>query len=250
MMATNNSRAARRAAWLAVFGVCLAAGAADETGSKFAKQAEQKYLEARKQFRSKPNDVEITWQFGRACFDWAEFARDDDQREQLANEGIAAGRQVVAKVPKSAAGHYYLAMNLGQLARTKTFGALKLVPEMEKEFEAARELDEKFDYAGSDRNLGSLYLDAPGWPASIGSKSKARRHLQRAVEIAGHYPDNRLRLLEALLRWGETGDFERERKSLAELWEKARKEFSGEAWEESWLNWERRWKAIREKAGK
>jgi tetratricopeptide (TPR) repeat protein len=250
MMATNNSRAAGPAALLAVIGVCLAAGAADEIKSKFARRAEQKYLEARKQVRSKTNDVETTWQFGRACFDWAEFSRDDDQREQLANEGISACRQVVAKVPKSAAGHYYLAMNLGQLARTKTFGALKLVPEMEKEFKAARELDEKFDYAGPDRNLGSLYLDAPGWPASIGSKSKARRHLQRAVEIAGHYPDNRLRLLEAYLGWGEAVDLERERKALAELWEKAKKEFPGEAWEESWLNWERRWKTIREKAGK
>jgi hypothetical protein len=239
-----------RAALLSAFAVCLASIAGDEVGSNFAKRAEQKYLQARRQFRSHTNDVESTWQFGRACFDWAEFARDDDQREQLANEGISVCRQAAAKTPGSVAAHYYLAMNLGQLARTKTLGALKLIPEMEKEFKAARELDEKFDHAGADRNLGLLYLDAPGWPASVGGNSKARRQLQRAVEVAGDYPGNRLCLLEAYLRWGEAGNVERERKLLAELWEKAKKEFSGEAWEENWLDWERRWKTIQEKAGK
>jgi len=272
MMATNNSgagrpcaarrgggpgafrRGPRTAPWpvllLAAFSVCLASIAGDEVKSKFAKRAEQGYLQARRHFWSNTNDVESTWQFGRASFDWAEFARDDEQREQLASEGISVCRQAVAKAPRSAAAHYYLAMNIGQLARTKMLGALKLVPEMEKEFKAARDLDEKFDYAGSDRNLGLLYLDAPGWPASIGGKSKARRHLQRAVEVAGGYPGNRLCLLEAYQRWGEAGNLERERKSLAELWEKAKKEFSGDVWEENWLDWDRRWKRIQEKAGK
>lgn len=58
--------------------------------------------------------------------------------------------QNVARDPKSAAGHYYLGMNLGQLARTKLLGALKLVDEMEREFKAAVALDERFDHA--DRN--------------------------------------------------------------------------------------------------
>jgi tetratricopeptide (TPR) repeat protein len=271
MMATHNSEASatcavrncgvgalflrgRRTAWgslvlLAAFRVCLAA-AEDDIHSKLARRAEQTYLEARKQFRSKTNDAAVMWQFGRACFDRAEFATDDDQREQLANEGIAVCRQLVAKDPKSAGGHYYLGLNLGQLARTKTLGALKLVLEMEKEFKSCRDLDETFDYAGADRNLGLLYFEAPGWPASIGSKSKARQHLRRAVELAGHYPANRLCLLEAYLEWGETKELQRERKSLAELWERAKKEFSGEAWEESWVSWERRWKIIQQKIGK
>src|SRR5204863_6138936 len=102
----------------------------------------------------------------------------------------------------NAALHYYLAMNQGQLARTKGFGALKLVREMEKEFSRAAELDSHFDYAGPDRNLGSLYLDAPGWPTSIGNHSKARQHLMRAVQLAPDYPDNHLCLLEGYIKLG------------------------------------------------
>jgi len=36
-----------------------------------------------------------------------------------------------ARSENFAAAHYYLAMNLGQLARTKSVGALKLVKQME-----------------------------------------------------------------------------------------------------------------------
>ena len=46
------------------------------------------------------------------------------------------------------AGHYYLAMNLGQLARTEMIGALKIVKEMENEFEIAADIDPRFDHAG------------------------------------------------------------------------------------------------------
>src|SRR5205823_14683162 len=90
------------------------------------------YQEARKKFQNCTNDAEAAWQFGRACFDWADFAKDDDQRESVANEGIAACRQLIARDPKSVAGHYYLAMDLGQLAQTKTLGALRIVQEMER----------------------------------------------------------------------------------------------------------------------
>src|SRR5262245_2145540 len=115
--------------------------------SKFAQRAERNFQEARKRFQTNTNDAEAAWQFGRACFDWAEFAKNDDQRESLADEGIAACRQTIARDPKSAPGHYYLAMNLGQLARTKTLGALKIVDEMEREFKTARDHDAKFEHA-------------------------------------------------------------------------------------------------------
>jgi len=217
--------------------------------STFAQRAEKKYLEARKRFQGNTNDAEATWQFGLACFDRAEFAKDDGQREQIANEGIAACRQLIARSPSSAAGHYYLGMNLGQLARTKTLGALKIVDEMEREFSAARAVDARFDFAGPDRNLGLLYFDAPGWPASIGNKSKAREHLQRAVVVSGDYPENRLCLIEAYLRWKETKAIQREIKAMKDLLPRAKEKLTGELWEQSWLDWDKRWKAIREKVG-
>ena len=137
-------------------------------------------------------------------------------------------------------------MNLGQLARTKTLGALKIVDEMEREFKMARALDEHFDHAGPDRNLGLLYLEAPRI-ASIGNRSKARQHLLKAVELAPDYPDNRLNFGEACLRWGDYHLAKRELEALEEIWPSSRAKFSGPDWEASWLDWEQRLKWLREK---
>jgi len=218
-----------------------------ENTSGFARRAEQNFQEARRRFQSNTNDTEAAWQFGRACFDWADFATNDEQRESIANGGIAACRQLIARDPKSAPGHYYLAMDLGQLAQTKTLGALRIVEEMEREFKTVRDLDEKFDYGGPDRNLGLLYFEAPGWPASIGSKTKARQHLRRAVELAPNYPENHLCLLEAYLKWGDKKEVQREVKVTEELLPEARKQFAGNAWAPSWADWEKRWRKIQEK---
>ena len=218
-------------------------GASEIPGS-FGLRAQKRFMEDQNQFQSQPGNPEMALKFGLAAFDWAEFATNSHQREAIALAGIDACRSVVAGQPKSAAGHYYLAMNLGQLARTKTLGALKLVDEMETEFQITRKLDEDFDYAGPDRNLGLLYSEAPGWPTSIGSRGKARHHLCRAVVLKPNYPENRLNLLEAYLKWGDKSGANQEFRTLKELWPTAKNEFTGELWEMSWTDWDRRWEKI------
>ncbi|MEO5804814.1 MAG: hypothetical protein ABIR24_14920 [Verrucomicrobiota bacterium] len=222
-------------------------GAQLHAGGTPPQRAERYFLTARTHLQSQSTNVAAQWKFGRACFDWAEFAEDNKQREEIANQGIEACRNAVARQPKLIEGHYYLAMNLGQLARTKSLGALKLVNEMEKEFQLAHSLDEKFDFAGPDRNLGLLYLQAPGWPTSIGSRSKARHHLERAAKLNPNYPENRLNLIEANLKWGDKTGAQREFKALKELWLAAKNEFSGESWELSWTDWEKRRKTVESK---
>src|SRR5258706_47242 len=207
-------------------------------GESTAARLQRIYRETRARFQaSQSNSVEAAWQLGRACFDLADLAKRDSDRAALAEEGIAACRLALARKYGSAPTHYYLAMNLGQLARTKSIGALKLVREMEPEFKQAIELDEKFDYAGPHRSLGLLYKDAPGWPTSIGSRSKARLHLRRANDLSPDYPDNRLCLLEASFDWGETKGVLEQLSSLDEFLVIARKRFSGEEGELSWRRW-------------
>src|SRR5439155_14472761 len=140
-----------------------------------------------------------------------------------------------------------LGMNLGQLARTKGLGALKIVDQMEREFKAARELDEHLDYAGPDRNLGLLYRDAPS-VGSVGSRTKARKHLQRAAELAPEYPENGLNLIETCLRWSDRNGARRELKALEAAWPEARSKFSGPNWSVSWADWEQRLKLGKKKA--
>src|SRR5260370_20620318 len=170
--------------------------------ANFAGSAQKTFLDAEPNYKHNPTNAEVAWRFAEATFDWAEYATNSAQRAELAEKGIAASRKAVAGAPHSVAGHYYLGMNLGQLARTKSFGALKLVGQMEHEFTIARDLDEHFDHAGPDRNLGLLYRDAPAL-GSIGSRTKARQHLQRAVQLAPDFPENRLNLIEADLKWGD-----------------------------------------------
>ncbi len=211
---------------------------ADESHNKiYAARAGAEFQRALTHFQSDTNNATNIWQFARACFDFSDFTTNDTQRATVAIQGIAASRQYIARQPKSAAGHYYLALNLGELARTELLGALKLVKEMEREFKTAAELDAQFDHAGPERNLGLLYRDAPGWPTSIGSKRKARALLEQAARLAPDYPENRLILVESRLQWKERGDASGELKTLDALWPKAQTNFTGVIWEQSWADW-------------
>jgi tetratricopeptide (TPR) repeat protein len=215
--------------------------------AEFARQAEKAYEDARARFNADTTNLEAAWQFGRACFNWADYVSTDDKRAEIAEEGISACRDLLKVATNSVPGHYYLAMNLGQLARTKSLGALKLVTQMESEFDLILDLDPRFDFAGSDRNLGLLYLDAPGWPISLGNKSKARLHLQKALKLAPDYPENHLNLIEAELEWGDRKEAVSGLKALDELWPEARKKLAGDDMASDWADWESRREAAQKK---
>src|SRR3954468_22742022 len=193
---------------------------AEPTRADFLKRAKRIFDQAHATYLRDTNNVETAWQFARASFDLANLATKSSERAAIAEQGIAVCRQAIAQASNSAPAHYYLGMNLAQLAQTKFLGALKIVNEMEKEFSIVRNLDAKFDDAGADRNLGLLYRDAPAI-GSIGSRPKAREHLQNAVKLAPESPDNRLNLIDTYLKWGETESAQKELKALEEMWPQA-----------------------------
>jgi hypothetical protein len=253
-MANINSRMRllKNSGWLAVVSFLAGAGlvsAGDAQTRIFAARAGTGFHHAQIRYQSVTNDPSAAWQFGRACFDFADFATNDTGRAAIARQGITACRELLARETNSAPGHYYLAMNYGQLARAEapSLAAYKLVREIEREFKIAAHLDPRFDYAGPERNLGLLYRDAPGWPVSIGSKRKARSFLDQAATLAPDYPENRLNLAESFLQWRESEDAGNELKTLDSLWPQARTNFAGEAWERSWDDWSTRREAARNK---
>jgi len=205
--------------------------------------ADKRLKEAREKFRAVTIPDDTAWQLGAACFKRAEFAKGNPERAALAQEGIDACRKLVTANPKNFGGHYYLGMNVGQMARVKRFSALGLVKDMERAFTAVSDLNATFSHAGADRNLGLLYFKAPSI-ISVGDKSKARLHLERAVELAPDYPANRLNLLEACIKWKDTTGIANQRAALRELLPKARKELSGDGWATDWLEWDKRWKEL------
>src|SRR4051812_17219599 len=135
-----------------------------------------RYAVAKSNYLARAGETEAASKFAKACAEGAESAENNEQRATVAEEGIAAARFVTDIAPTNAAGFYYLALNYGELARTKSIGALSLVKKMEHAFLQAIQLDPPLEHGGPDRSLGMLYRDAPGRPASIGNRSKAREH--------------------------------------------------------------------------
>jgi tetratricopeptide (TPR) repeat protein len=226
-----------------VLGAFLPATLADDPSAA----ARRSYHQAKAKFEEPGYKTNAAWEFGRTCFDLADFATNNAQRAELAHEGIAACREALAHDTNSAPAHYYLGLNLGQLARTRGLSALKLIKEMEAEWTAAAVLDRNLDYAGPERSLGMLYRDAPSF-ASVGNRRKAREQLTRAVELAPHYAENRLELIDTYLKWGDRANAQRELKALEEAWPAARAEFTGPSWADSWKSWESRLEKAKKRA--
>lgn len=203
--------------------------------------AEKELAAARQNFATEPTNSVAAWQLGRACWVWGKLLPDPAAKEKIFTEGVAACRRSIALDPKSVPGHYYLGMNIGRIADLKrNLAAFTMVREVEKSFQRVRALDEKFAHAGADRNLGLLYHHAPGWPLSVGDKKLGRKHLTRAVELAGDYPENRLNLAEAALDWKDLKLLQSELAALEKLWPVTKTNLIGPEWEFDWLDWEKR----------
>jgi tetratricopeptide (TPR) repeat protein len=214
----------------------MASGATDGDATPSLVLAERAYDAAKARYQTNTSDDAVAQQFASACFDEADQTSEESVRASMAREGIQVCRLWLQREPNSAAAHYYLGMNLGQLARTKSLGALPLVREMEKEWLTALALDSHFDYAGADRNLGLLYRDTPGFPLSIGSRSKAEQHLRRAVELDPEYPENHLNLIETDLK-RRPAAVPAECEKLRGILPDARRRFTGPQWQSAWEDW-------------
>lgn len=251
-MATLNWQSIRRhGVAMAFLWLAMAARAYDALPAslpqKYVAQADRQLAAARKAYKADTNKVENVWRLGRALFFRAEFAVGEE-REQLAEKGIAVCEQGLVLAPDSPEMHYYLAMNQGQLARERLFGALGLVRRMRDHLRTAAVAKPLLDRGGPDRCLALLHRDAPGWPISVGDKKEARRHLNKAYLLAPDYPENVLVLIESLIKWGYTDSLEEKLRSGEVALEKARKELTGTEWEVFHDDWADRWSAVKQRA--
>ncbi len=230
--------------WLLIQGLlpCKAASIHKDANDK----ASAVYTELNQKAATNRTNVEILWHLARACFERGEFATNKAERALFAEQGIEAAERAVRLQSNSAPAVYYLGMNLGQLARTKSLGALRLVDRMVDLFSRSARLDPRFDYAGSDRNLGLLYRDAPVI-GSVGDRRQSKLHLERAARLEPKYPGNRLTLAESYVKWGDFQAARGELAALDKLWADARMTLSGEDWALSWVDWSKRRSDLRQK---
>lgn len=233
---------------VALWAACLAIIQAADTNSPASwPTPEERFATAKAAVDSAPTNAAAAVGFVQACFDVAWSSTNSATKARFAEDGIQFGKQALLRHPKEAGLEYYVALNLGQLASTRGLSALKLVREMESRLHVTRRLDPNYSDAGADRSLGYLYLQAPGWPVSIGSNDKARTHFESAIKLAPLYPEHYLALAEACLGWKRKDEARKLVTQAEELWPKAKEHFTGPRWQADWLDWEKRLQALKEK---
>ena len=88
-------------------------------------------------------------------------------------------------------------------------GALGLVKDARKSFEAALKIDDRALDGSAYTSLGSLYYQVPGWPVAFGSDKKAVELLHKALEINPDGIDSNYFYADYLLRKKEYEEAER-----------------------------------------
>lgn len=154
-----------------------------------------------------PKSYEAAWKAARACGWLADELYDPDhpgdnktKRAHFSGRGAEYAKAAIELNPKGVEGHYYSGINLGLSATTKTVGAKFTVPSVRDAEKKAMALDASYDHGGPPRVLGSLYAEAPSWPASIGDPDKGVELLQQAQKLAPDYPLNNVLLGNALVK--------------------------------------------------
>jgi tetratricopeptide (TPR) repeat protein len=132
----------------------------------------------------------------------AKTGTDKASRLADARTGRQLAESAVRRQPGSGLAHYLYAYLTGLEAENDPLRGLELVPFIEREARLAAELSPLIDYAGPDRMLGELYLRAPGMPISIGDVERAIACYRRALTMAPGFAENRLGLVETLLKAG------------------------------------------------
>ncbi|MEQ8351731.1 MAG: hypothetical protein RH862_09625 [Leptospiraceae bacterium] len=132
------------------------------------------------------------------------FTKDDQKRELFYEHGTNFGKEAINMNPRAIYGNFWYASNAGQLGICQgIMASLASIDPFKKSMEVVLKENENFFFAGPHRALGRLFHQAPGWPISVGNKNKAAEHLERAVELAPEFFNNRSFLAELYLDMGK-----------------------------------------------
>lgn len=126
----------------------------------------------------------------REAYQAGQAAQESKIRRALFATGMELARARLDRHADDPEGLYWLAVNMGAEALERgKFSALPVVPRMEQILLALDKADPNFEQAGAARVLGRLYHQAPA-VISVGSNTKARQYLMRAVSLAPDHPGN------------------------------------------------------------
>ncbi|MDX1960759.1 MAG: hypothetical protein SFU98_19460 [Leptospiraceae bacterium] len=152
-----------------------------------------------------PNEDIICGKLSSAYFYKGLFENDNPKKQELYYEhGVNYGKEAISINPKAIYGNYWYASNVGMLGLCRgMMASLASIDPMKKGYEIVLKENEGFFFGGPHRALGRLYHMAPGWPISVGNKTKALTHLERSVELGPEFFNNRLFLAELYIDIGQ-----------------------------------------------
>ncbi|MCP5500064.1 MAG: hypothetical protein H7A25_09190 [Leptospiraceae bacterium] len=164
-------------------------------------RAINRLLELKAEF---PDEDIICGKLSSAYFYKGLYEENAKKQEVYYEHGVNYGKEAISMNPKAIYGNYWYASNVGMLGICKgIMASLASIEPTKKSFEIVLKENENFFFAGPHRALGRLYHQAPGWPISIGNKTKAVDHLERSIELAPDFMNNRLFLAELYIDIGK-----------------------------------------------
>ena len=151
-----------------------------------------------------PEDDIVCGKLSSAFFYKGLFDKDPKKQELYYEHGTNYGKEAITMNPKAIYGNFWYASNAGMLGMCRgIMTSLASIDPFRKSMEIVLKENENFYFGGPHRALGRLYHQAPGWPISIGNKSKATEHLERAVQLAPDFFNNRVYLSELYIDIGK-----------------------------------------------
>lgn len=118
--------------------------------------------------------------------DWAlaNYELQSDEQAQAFESLIEKASNAVAKEPNNAELLIWKAIIQSTYAgKANGFSALSLVKAARADLEAAMEIDPMALNGSAYTSLGALYYQVPSWPIAFGSSKKARKLLEKAIEV-------------------------------------------------------------------
>jgi tetratricopeptide (TPR) repeat protein len=118
--------------------------------------------------------------------DWAvtNYELQDDEQAQAFEQLIETAANAVAMQPSNAELLIWKAIIESTYAgKASSLTALRLVKAARADLEAAMEIDPMALDGSAYTSLGALYYQVPSWPIAFGSSKKARKLLEKAIEV-------------------------------------------------------------------
>lgn len=152
----------------------------------------------REYWKKNPKDAQAGWRLSMGCY-FAGFhlIADDVEKKKILQEGRDVGLTAIDLDPTCGPCHYWTAINMALYS--DTVGVFKMyfsLSEIQRHLWESIKVDPAFSGAGAYRILGLIEQQLPGILG--GSNDRAKKYIEKAVELAPNEPMNYLFLARLL----------------------------------------------------